>query len=316
MVSAADPQLSPKPDHKSPYEQTVITQAKRPLWLQRLYPFEPKRFDTGCGELSYLDEGEGDEAVVMVHGNPTWSFYYRNVVLGLRGKIRCIVPDHLGCGLSDKPQDFNYTLAEHIKNLRALIDHLNLRRIHLIVHDWGGPIGLGTGLLKPDQLGRVIILNTAAFADSIVPWRIRLCRIPMLGEWLVRTFNAFAWPATWMAVTRPLSRDLKRAYLYPYNNWHNRIATHRFVQDIPTGKQHPSDSTLQMIESRLRLLRDKPVRILWGAQDFCFNYHYYNRWRVLLPNAEADYLEEAGHYILEDADHYCRQEIERFLGLD
>ena len=102
MVSTVDPQS----DRKSPHETPSAT-APRPLWLQQLYPFEPKRFDTGRGELSYLDEGEGDEAVVMVHGNPTWSFYYRNVVLGLRGKIRCIVPDHLGCGLSDKPQDFN-----------------------------------------------------------------------------------------------------------------------------------------------------------------------------------------------------------------
>ena len=150
MVSTVNPQS----DRKSPHEARRTT-APRPPWLQQLYPFEPKRFATGRGELSYLDEGEGDEAVVMVHGNPTWSFYYRNVVLGLRGKIRCIVPDHLGCGLSDKPQDFNYTLAEHIKNLRALLDHLKLRKIHLIVHDWGGPIGLGTGLLNPEQIGRV-----------------------------------------------------------------------------------------------------------------------------------------------------------------
>ncbi len=310
MVSTVNPQS----DRKSPHEARRTT-APRPPWLQQLYPFEPKRFATGRGELSYLDEGEGDEAVVMVHGNPTWSFYYRNVVLGLRGKIRCIVPDHLGCGLSDKPQDFNYNLAEHIKNLRALLDHLKLRKIHLIVHDWGGPIGLGAGLLNPEQIGRVIILNTAAFADTFVPWRIRLCRVPRLGEWLVRTFNAFAWPATWMAVTQPLSRAVKRGYLYPYNNWHNRIATHRFVQDIPTGQHHPSDDALQTIESRLQLLHDKPVRILWGAKDFCFNYHYYNRWRVLLPSAEADYLEDAGHYILEDAGQYCLQEIERFLRL-
>ena len=137
-----------------------------PDWLRAIYPFDPKRFDTGRGVMSYLDEGAGDEAVVMVHGNPTWSFYYRNLVLGLRGKIRCIVPDHLGCGLSDKPQDFNYTLGEHIRNLRALFDSLKLRKIHLIVHDWGGPIGLGAALAKPEQLGGVVILNTAAFAES------------------------------------------------------------------------------------------------------------------------------------------------------
>ncbi len=289
--------------------------APLPDWLRALYPFEPKRFDTGHGMMSYLDEGAGDEAVVMVHGNPTWSFYYRNLVLGLRGKIRCIVPDHLGCGLSDKPPAFNYTLGEHIKNLRALLDRLNLRKIHLIVHDWGGPIGLGTALTRPEQLGRVVILNTAAFADTVVPWRIRFCRTPVLGEWLVRGFNGFAWPATRMAVTRPLAGEVQRGYLYPYNNWANRIATHRFVVDIPAGKGSPSDRVLVEVESKLGLLRARPVRILWGGQDFCFSRHYYERWRKLLPEAEADYLESAGHYVIEDAGEHCLSEIMRFLNL-
>lgn len=287
--------------------------APLPDWLRALYPFEPKRFDTSRGVMSYVDAGAGDEAVVMVHGNPTWSFYYRNLVLGLRGRMRCIAPDHLGCGLSDKPQEFDYTLGEHIRNLRALLDSLNLRKIHLIVHDWGGPIGLGAALLKPEQLGRVVILNTAAFADTVVPWRIRICRAPVIGEGLVRGCNGFAWPATWMSVTRPLAPDVKRGFLYPYDNWANRIATHRFVVDIPSGKGSASDRALAEVESRLGLLRDRPVRILWGGQDFCFNQHYYNRWKILLPEAKSDYLESAGHYVLEDAGQECLREIAGFL---
>jgi haloalkane dehalogenase len=227
--------------------------------------------------------------------------------------MRCIVPDHLGCGLSDKPQDFNYTLGEHIRNLRALLDSLKLKRIHLIVHDWGGPIGLGAALQKPEQLDRVVILNTAAFADTIVPARIRLCRVPVLGELLVRGFNGFAWPATWMSVTKPLATDVKRGFLYPYNNWANRIATHRFVVDIPSGRGRASDRALAEVERQLTLLRDKPVRILWGGQDFCFNRHYYDRWRATLPNATADYFTSAGHYVLEDAREECLQEIRAFL---
>jgi haloalkane dehalogenase len=287
-----------------------------PDWLRTQYPFTPRQFDTGRGVMSYLDEGQGDEAVLMVHGNPTWSYYYRNVVLGLRGKIRCIVPDHLGCGLSDKPQKFNYTLSEHIRNLRGLLDSLKLRKIHLIVHDWGGPIGLGVCLARPEQLGRVVILNTAAFADTVIPWRIRLCRIPVLGEWIVRGGNGFAWPATWMSVTQPLSPEVKRGFLFPYNNWANRIATHRFVVDIPTGQGAANDEALAEVERNLTILRNHPVRIIWGGQDFCFNYHYYNRWRVLLPGANADYLESAGHYVLEDAGQYCVDEIRLFLGLN
>ena len=264
--------------------------------------------------MSYLDEGTGDEAVVMVHGNPTWSFYYRNLVLGLRDRMRCIVPDHLGCGLSEKPPGFNYTLGEHVRNLRALIDCLGLKKIHLVVHDWGGPIGLGAALLKPEQLGRVVILNTAAFADTVVPARIRLCRVPVLGELLVRGCNGFAWPSTWMSVTKPLGADVKRAYLFPYDNWANRIATHRFVVDIPSGKGRASDRALAEIEPRLGLLQDRPVRILWGGEDFCFNRHYYERWRTLLPRAQADYFETAGHYVLEDEADNCLGKIRSFLG--
>jgi haloalkane dehalogenase len=285
-----------------------------PDWLKALYPFEPKRFDTGQGVMSYVDEGAGDEAVVMVHGNPTWSFYYRNLVIGLRGKMRCIVPDHIGCGLSDKPQDYNYTLSEHVKNLRALLDSLKLRKIHLIVHDWGGPIGLGAALAKPEQLGRVVILNTAAFADTVVPLRIRLCRAPLIGEWLVRGFNGFAWPATWMSVTKPLMEDVKRGFLFPYNNWTNRIATHRFVVDIPSGRGTGSDRALAEIEARLPLLKDRPVLILWGGQDFCFNRHYYDRWRAVLPEASTRYFDEAGHYVLEDEGTACLWKINAHLG--
>ncbi|RXK56092.1 alpha/beta fold hydrolase [Oleiharenicola lentus] len=271
-----------------------------PDWLTELYPFEPKQFDTGAGALSYLDEGQGDEAVLMVHGNPTWSFFYRNVVLELRGRMRCIVPDHLGCGLSDKPQDYDYTLSNHVANLGRLLDSLNLRKIHLIVHDWGGPIGLGACLPRHEKLGKVVILNTAAFADTVVPARIRFCRIPVIGELAVRGFNGFAWPATWMAVTKPLPAAIKRGFLFPYDSWTNRIATHRFVRDIPQGVGAPNDEALTKIEAALPLLRQHEVRIIWGGRDFCFNRHYFDRWKALFPTAPSDYLAGAGHYLLED----------------
>lgn len=287
-----------------------------PEWLKPLYPFEPKRFATRAGEMSYLDEGpRSDEAVVMVHGNPTWSFFYRNVVLALRGEMRCIVPDHIGCGFSAKPQDWAYTLPNHIANLRALLDSLQLKRIHLVVHDWGGPIGLGTLLAEPEKLGRVVILNTAAFVDSVVPARIRLCRAPVIGELLVRGLNGFAWPATWMAVSRPLPADVKRGFLLPYGNWADRIATHRFVVDIPSGQGTPSDRALAEIEARLPVLRERDVSIIWGGDDFCFNDHYFQRWQGLLPKAEARYLKGVGHYLIEDARDVVVAGIrERILG--
>ena len=285
-----------------------------PEWLKEIYPFSPKRFIAPSGgTMSYLDEGAGDEAVVMVHGNPTWSFFYRKVVLALRGKIRCIVPDHIGCGLSDKPQRWDYTLPNHIANLRSLLNSLKLRRIHLIVHDWGGPVGLGAMLPYAEPLGNVVILNTAAFADTIVPSRIRLCRTPVVGELLVRGANGFAWPATWMAVKKPLTKTVKAGFLYPYNSWANRIATHRFVVDIPSGQGTPSDAALAGIESLLPQLKSKSVRIIWGGQDFCFNRYYFDRWVKLVPKARADYLPEAGHYLMEDDPEFTIAAIEQHI---
>jgi haloalkane dehalogenase len=164
-----------------------------------------------------------------------------------------------------------------------------------------------------DRLGRVVILNTAAFADTVIPARIRFCRIPVIGEIAVRGFNAFARPATWMAVTKPLPQAVKDGFLFPYNSWANRIATHRFVRDIPKNKGRANDLALAAVEKALPQLRTKSVRILWGGQDFCFNEHYYRRWTALLPEAKADYLPEAGHYLLEDAREYGVAEIARHL---
>jgi len=271
-----------------------------PDWLRAEYPFEPRRFETGAGAISYLDEGSGDEAVLMVHGNPTWSFFYRNVVGALRARVRCIAPDHLGCGLSDKPQDFAYTLPNRIAHLQALVARLKLKRVHLVVHDWGGPIGLGAMLPQPELLGRVVILNTAAFADTRIPTRIRLCRVPGIGEVIVRGFNGFAGPAASMAVTKPLPEAVRRGYLFPYDSWANRVAVHRFVRDIPVGGGTRSDAALAEIERLLPALEPRPVRILWGGRDFCFNRHYFDRWTGLLPGAKATYFAEAGHYLLED----------------
>jgi haloalkane dehalogenase len=290
----------------------VNRSAQLPEWLRALYPFVPNRFATPAGEMSYLDEGpRTDEAVLLVHGNPTWSFFYRDVVRALSGRMRCIVPDHLGCGLSDKPQRWDYTLPNHVANLQALLASLELRRVHLVVHDWGGAIGLGALLPQAEKLGRVVILNTAAFADTVVPWRIRFCRAPLLGELVVRGFNGFAGPATWMAVAKPMPRDVRRGYVWPYDNWANRIATHRFVVDIPQGRGGASDLALERIERQLGVLREREVSIVWGARDFCFNDHYFRRWREILPEAEASYREEAGHYLIEDAPRAVIGLIER-----
>ena len=280
------------------------------------YPFESHFFDVGDGvRMHYLDEGpRSDEAVVMLHGNPTWSFYFRNVVQALRGRMRCIVPDHVGMGLSDKPAKYPYQLARRIGDVQKLIAHLGLKRIHLVVHDWGGAIGMGVATRAADATGKIVILNTAAFPDENIPGRISVCRWPVIGSLLVRGFNGFAGPAVSMAVTKPLPPAVREGLLAPYRSWADRVAVHQFVRDIPMEPEHPTLPLLQQIGVDLAWLKAKPVLIGWGGKDFCFNDHFFERWKQFLPQAETEYYDDAGHYVLEDAREQLVPRIAEFLG--
>ncbi|WP_456387274.1 alpha/beta fold hydrolase [Desulfolithobacter sp.] len=277
------------------------------------YPFRPKRYQLGDGAvMSYVDEGLGD-VVVMVHGNPSWSYLYRDLVSALAPGYRCIAPDHIGCGLSDKPQDYPYRLSRHIENLEALLDHLDVRRCVLVVHDWGGAIGLGWAGRHADRVRGVVVLNTAAFLARRIPLRISLCRMPLFGAFIVRGLNGFAWPATSMAVCRKMEPDVKKGFLYPYDSWQSRVGIHRFVQDIPLHPRHPSWETLVAVEQGLFRLVDKPMQICWGGRDFCFNRFFYREWRRRFPAARARYFPEAGHYVLEDAGEEIIPLVQYFL---
>lgn len=265
--------------------------------------------------MSYLDVGpHGEEAVLMLHGNPTWSFYYRDLVRKLSGRIRCIAPDHVGMGLSEKPAGYDYTLASRIADVESLVQSLGLRRVHLVVHDWGGAIGFGFAVRQPEKVGRIVIQNTAAFTSRRIPFRIAVCRAPVLGAFIVRGLNGFAEPATWMAMaSRRLTWAERRGYLHPYDSWANRIGVHRFVQDIPMEPDHPSRKTLERIERGLPALSSHEKLIVWGGRDFCFDDTFLSRWRELYPDARIDLIERAGHYVLEDAGDEAVARIADFL---
>jgi cis-3-alkyl-4-acyloxetan-2-one decarboxylase len=287
-----------------------------PPWLARLYPFTPRSFTTpGGARMSYLDEGpRGDEAVVMLHGNPTWSFYYRDLVRALAPRIRCIVPDHVGMGLSAKPAGYDYRLATRIGDVEALLATLGLRRIHLVVHDWGGAIGFGLATRDPGRVGRIVITNTAAFPSDRIPRRIALCRAPGIGEVLVRGLNGFAEPATWMAMaTRRLTWEERKGYLFPYDSWAHRVAVHRFVRDIPLEADHPSRAALEAVAAGLPALAGHEKLIVWGARDFCFDETFLSRWREIYPQARVERLGAVGHYVLEDGGPAARALVSDFL---
>lgn len=265
------------------------------------YSFSSNYLELDGGRLHYIDEGAGP-VIVMVHGNPTWSYYFRHLIFLLRENYRIIAVDHMGCGLSDKPQDYSYCLAQHIGNLECLLTHLQIDRFSLVVHDWGGAIGMGCAVNHIDNIDKIVVMNTAAFRSTRIPLRIQLCRLPVVGEILVRMFNGFAWPAKFMAVKKKMVPEVAKAFLAPYNSWKNRVAVYRFVRDIPLEPTHRSYTTLVDIEKKLPLLRDSaiPLLIIWGGADFCFNDDFFEEWTNRFPDAEKHYFPDGGHYILED----------------
>jgi cis-3-alkyl-4-acyloxetan-2-one decarboxylase len=279
------------------------------------YPFEPHFLEQGADALHYLDEGPRDAApLLFLHGNPTWSFYWRRPILALRDRFRCVAPDHMGCGLSDRPQRYEYRLERHIANVEALVASLDLQRITLVVHDWGGPIGMGFARRHPELIERLVILNTAGFRIDRLPLRLALCRIPLLGRLAIRGGNAFARGATMMAVARPLPPEVKRGLLLPYDSWRNRIATLAFVEDIPMREDHPSYAESKAIEEAVASFDDRPAVLIWGEQDWCFTPAMRERWQGLLPHAEVHRFEDASHYVIEDAPRRVVTAIEEFLA--
>lgn len=265
-----------------------------------LYPFVAQKISIQGHNLSFLDQGQG-RVIVMLHGNPTWSFLYRNLAILLQDTYRVIVPDHMGCGFSDKPQDYSYTLKTHIDNLETLLADLDIEKFSLVVHDWGGAIGMGLAVRNPERVESVVVMNTAAFPSQRIPLRIRMCRVPLLGDLIVRGFNGFARGALTMAVVNKMTPTVARGYLEPYDSWAHRIALLRFVQDIPLTPKDASWKSLTEIDQGLKLLQDIPMLILWGGRDFCFTRHFYNEWLQRFPGAESHFFPDAGHYVLEDA---------------
>ncbi len=269
---------------------------------RRLYPFQSHWRQCDAGRYHYLDEGQG-EPLLMVHGNPTWSFYWRRLIAAFSDQYRAVVPDHLGCGLSDKPQAYTYRLQDHIDNLVALIDELDLRQITLLGHDWGGAIGLGAALARPARFARFVLFNTGAFPPPFIPWRIRVCRFPVLGRIAVQGLNLFSRAALRMAVEDPtaLTAEVRAGLLAPYDSWAHRVAVDRFVRNIPASPAHPTWQTLAELEAGLVTLQDRPCQLIWGMRDWCFRPECLTRFETHFPAAAVLRVPHAGHWVVEEA---------------
>lgn len=290
--------------------------------FRHLYPFKSHYRTIGGFKYHYVDEGCGPP-VVMLHGNPTWSFYFRNLIKGLSPDFRVIAPDHIGCGFSEKPHPraYEYRLKNRIEDLEQFLNSLELsQKVTLVLHDWGGAIGMAWAVRHPQKVGRLIITNTAAFPipkDKNLPVSLRVVRnfkgfatIAVLG------FNLFVRGALLLNSYKSLTKDVKAGLRAPYNSWHNRIATLRFVQDIPVKTHDHSYTILSDIDRNLYKLKQIPMLICWGKHDFVFTVDYLAEWQRRFPHAESHIFSDAGHYVLEDVPEKVISLVKDFLERD
>lgn len=294
-----------------------MVSAQKRSWSEH-YPFESNEFTLTSGaRMHYLDEGPVDAPVLfMIHGNPTWSFYYRNLVKAFRERFRCVVPDHIGCGLSDKPQDYDYTLAQRIADISELADHLGIKDVTMVLHDWGGAIGMGWAARNVERVRKLVVFNTAAFRSDFIPFSIDICRIPIFGSLAVRGLNGFVRAAQVRAIynRERFTPEIRDAYLEPYDSWANRVAIHEFVRDIPMSPEHPTYDVLVEVENGLELFKEHPILIVWGERDFCFNPDFRREWERRFPDAEVHALEDASHFVVEDATESIVTWMNEFLS--
>ena len=287
--------------------------------FKHLYPFESHFMDLNGSRYHYVDEGSGDP-VVMVHGNPTWSFYYRALIKDLSGHYRTIVPDHIGCGLSDKPDSktYDYKFKTRVDDLAALIENLAItEKITLVLHDWGGFIGMAYALRHPERICRFVLMNTAAFlppAGKPIPMTLKLIRsLKPLATLAVQGFNLFARGALFKNSYKGLPKDVKAGLIAPYNCWKNRIATLKFVQDIHLTQNNPSYGLIKKLDQNLELFSNYPMLICWGEHDFVFDMDYLAEWQRRFQRAEVHRFPEAGHYVLEDVPDKIIPLVDDFL---
>lgn len=281
-------------------------------WIDRNeYPFASHYFQTEVGRLHYVDEGAG-APIVMLHGNPAWSFQYRNLIKQLRTQYRCIAPDHLGFGLSDKPSDWNYLPEEHAKNLAALIEHLGLKNITLVVQDWGGPIGIDYAVKHPGNVSRLIVMNTWAWPvnDDFHYVSFSAFMGGPIGRFLIRHFNFFV-----NSFMRVAFGDKSKLSSHAHRHYKNALPTAASRKGCYVFPKQIIASTpwLARLWNSIGELKDKPTLFVWGMKDVAFREKELQRWQQALPNSNTLKLNTVGHFVPEEAPEELNKAVENFL---
>jgi acyl-CoA synthetase (AMP-forming)/AMP-acid ligase II/pimeloyl-ACP methyl ester carboxylesterase len=287
-----------------------------------LYPFRSRFVTVGRGtatggtqghRMHYVDEGSGP-VVVCLHGNPTWGFLFRNLIAALRDDFRVIVPDHIGCGLSDQPGDVCFRAGDRIGHLEDLLAELGVGRFSLVMHDWGGPLGTGLAVRRPADVERLVYFNTTLAEMALLPGMIRRAAAPVIGRLLTQDTMQFLKLLTSFGVVQAMPEEVKRGYLRPYRSRAGRRAIWGFVQDIPFSPSHPTAPLMDDMVARLPALADTPVKIIWGMKDPCFHPGILRQVAARFPQAEVVRVPDASHLVLEDAPGRSIAAVREFLG--
>lgn len=282
-----------------------------PSWLDHeIYPFESHYLDVPGGKLHYIDEGEGD-VLLFVHGTPTWSFLFKDQIKELRKNYRCIALDHLGFGLSDKPTDFPGTPQAHSKNLELLAEHIGLENVTLVVHDFGGPIGLGWALRNPEKIKRLVIFNTWLWETVSNPGAQKIDRI--LNSWLGKfmylrlNFSPKVLLKQGFADKKKLERKVHRHFVRPFPNASSRMGLLRIGKSL-LG----SSDWYQTQWEQLERLEKLPKLLLWGMEDSFIQPEFLERWKERFPGVKVVPF-KSGHFpMLEFPDGVSKQ-IRQFM---
>ena len=284
------------------------------------FPFAPHYHEVNGIQLHYVDAGRG-EPVLMVHGDPTWGYLYRRFIAPLAADHRCIVPDHMGMGKSSVPHTpYPYRLHHHIANLESLVLSLDLNEITLVLHDWGGPVGLGVAVRHAQRIKRLVLMNTWAFASwpgAPFPRLLQVIRSPR-GEKFVLHKHGYLEPALLGTTLYPerLTATVLAAYHAPFPTPDSRRALLCWSRDIPVDVNDASFATMQQIELELHQFRNRPVLVLWGMHDPVLPATVLRRWQEVYPHAVTHAIDTASHFLQEDAPERILHHLETFLRHD
>ena len=285
---------------------------KQPGWLDRSeYPFESNFTSLEPGRLHYVDEGEG-RPILLLHGNPTWSFLYRDVIRDLSEEYRTIAPDYFGFGLSDKPRYWSYRPEDHAQIIAEFVDELGLEELTLVVHDWGGPIGLSYAEAHPENVRSLVVINSWCWpVEGQLRYRLWSSLVGgPIGRYFGKRYNFLADRMLSMGVAdRSLLTDqVKRHYTEPLANPDNRMGTWTFAREV-TG----SSAWLENLWNERGTIAGIPALIIWGRKDRAFGMDALRTWQGLFPDARTVEYEDAGHYVPEEKGIQIAAEIRQVL---